>query len=74
MQDQRYSYPKQSIENVKIICYDSKFYVPKILHRCVIYWYTFYILHPCGGRLSNTIQQVCYWKGLVTQADMYVKK
>ena len=48
--------------------------MPLNLCRSVIYWYHSYLNRPGGIRLSNTTRQVCYWKGLVTQEDISIKK
>ena len=63
----------QALDKVKIICYDRKIYVPQSLRRRVLDWYHLYLNHPVGNRLANTIQEVCYWKGLVTQEDIFTK-
>ena len=34
-------------------------------------WYHFYLNHPGGCILAKTIWELCYWKGLVTQAYRY---
>ena len=39
----------------------------------MLYWYHLYIINPGGDRLANKIHQVCHWKGLVTQAELFVK-
>ena len=67
------SYSMQELDNIEIICYDSKIYVPQSLRRHVLDWYHFYLNHPGGSRLAKTIQEVCYWKGLVTQVDLLAK-
>ena len=36
-------------------------------------WYHFYLNHPGGSRIAKTIREVCYWKGLVTQAELFAK-
>ena len=63
----------QELDNVKIICYDSKIYVPQSLCRRVLDWYHFYINHPGGSRLAKIIREVCYWKSLVNQAELFAK-
>ena len=63
----------QELGDVQIICYYSKIYVPQSLHRRVVDLYHLYINHPGGSRLSKTIRDVCYWKVLVAQADMFSK-
>ena len=47
-------YSRQSLDNVKIICYDSKIYVPQSLCRHVLDWYYLYFNHPGGSRLAKT--------------------
>ena len=39
----------------------------------MIYWYHFYINHPGGSRILNTIWHVYYFKGLLTKAELSVK-
>ena len=63
----------QELDGINTICYDSKIYVPQILHRSVIDWYHFYINHPGGSRLAKTIREICYWKILVAQAELFAK-
>ena len=41
--------------------------------RQVIDWYHFYINHPSGSILEKKIQEVCYFKGVVAQADLYTE-
>ena len=38
---------------------------------CVLYWYHFYLKEPGGSRIAKKNQEVCYWKGLATQAELY---
>ena len=51
----------QELDDVKIICYDSKIYVPQILHRRVIDWYHLYInliftrLHGFNRKTKNVL-------------------
>ena len=47
--------------------------MPQSLCRHVLDWYHFYLNHTGGSRLAKTIWKVCYCKGLVTQAGMFVK-
>ena len=63
----------QALDNVKIICYDIKIYVPQSMCRRVLDWYHFYLNRPGGSRLAKTILEVCYWKGLFKQAEMFAK-
>ena len=61
----------KELNDVEIIFYDSKIYVPQSLCRRVLDWYHFYLNHPGCSRLAKTICEVCYWKFLVTQVDLY---
>ena len=63
-------YSMQALNGVEIICYDIKIYVPQTLCRRVIDWYHFYLNHPDGSRIAKIIREVCYWKGLITQAEL----
>ena len=53
--DWGYSYSKQSIDKVDIMCYDRKIYVLKTLCICVLDWYYLYLNHPGVCRLAKTI-------------------
>ena len=43
------------------------------MRRRVLYWYHFYLNYPSGSRLSKTILEVSYWRGLVMQAELFAK-
>ena len=47
--------------------------MPQSLCRRVLYWYHFYLNHPGGSRVKKTTREVCYWKGLVTKAELFSK-
>ena len=61
-------YSKQALDDVKIISYDSKTYIPQTLRRNVLHWYHLYINFPGVSIIAKKIREVCYWKDLVTQA------
>ena len=71
--DRGSGYSKQELDNFKIICYDSKIYVPQSMHRHVLDSYHFYLNHPGGSILAKIIREVFYWKYLVTQAELFAK-
>ena len=52
--DRGSGYYKEYLDNAKIICHDSKIYVPQSLCRCVTYWYHLYLNHTGGGILDKT--------------------
>jgi hypothetical protein len=64
----------QVIDDVEIYFLNSKIYVPKSLRRRTLDWYHFYLNHPGGDRLAKTLQEVCEWKGITTQAKQHAKR
>ena len=54
--------------------YKSKIYVPRKLRGRLIAWYDEYLCHPGGDRLAHTLKQVCYWKGMTSQAVKHCKR
>ena len=47
--------------------------MPQSLCRHVLDWYHFYINHPGGSRHGKKIREVCYWKVLIAQAELFAK-
>jgi hypothetical protein len=66
-------FKKQVIDDVEIYLFNNKIYVPKSLCRRTLDWYHFYLNHPGGDRLAKTLQEVCNWKGITTQAKLHAK-
>ena len=64
----------QVIDDVKIYILNNKIYVPKSLRRRTLDWYHFYLNHLGGDRLAKTLQEVCEWKGITTQAKQHAKR
>ena len=63
------------IDDHKLITYNNKIYIPPSSLRIrIISWYHHFLCHPGGDRLSNTIQQVCSWPGMVNQCRQVCKK
>jgi len=62
------------IEDMKLISYKGKIYVPESLCGRTLGWYHHYLNHPGGDCLANTLSTVCYWKGLTSQAKGFCKK
>ena len=61
-------YTQQELEDIKLIFYNNKIYVPQSLRRRTLNWYHFYLNHPGGERLAATLKQVCNWKGITNQS------
>ena len=47
--------------------------MPQSLCRRVLDCYHFNLNHPGGSRVVKTIREACYWKGLITQAELFTK-
>ena len=62
-----------TFSNQELVLYENKLYVPKSLRQRVINWYHFYLCHPGAERLSNTLKQVCYWKGITNTCQKFTK-
>ena len=69
--DQRSGLSNKALDSVQLIYYKSKIHIPITLHRRVLYWCHIFLEHPGGSTISKRIQEVCYWKGFVTQTDMW---
>ena len=39
----------------------------------MIDWYHFNLNHTVGSRIKKSTQEICYWKELVTEAELYDK-
>ena len=56
------------IDDVNLVMYDKRIYIPVSLRNSTLNWYHHYLNHPGGDRLGNTLKRTCYWKGLSNQA------
>jgi hypothetical protein len=61
------------INDVKLILKDNKIYISVSIRETTLNWYHYYLNHPGGDRLGNTIKETCYWKGLSNQAKQHVR-
>ena len=71
--DRRSSYFRQALAKVKIIGNDIIIGIPSTLLRSVLERYHIYLNRPVGSIFAKIIQEFCYCKGLVTQANLYSK-
>ena len=62
--DQGSSYSMQELDDVEIICYERKIYVPQSMCRRVLDWYHLYINHPGGSRLAKKYEMYVIGKAL----------
>ena len=67
-------YSEESYDDVQIITYKNKLYIPLALRARILNWYHLYLCHPGDTRLAKTIQQSCDWPGLVNQAKVIARQ
>ena len=72
--DKKSGYNINTIDNVELVTYEDKIYVPQSLRRRTLEWYHHFLNHPGGDRLYHTLNTVCYWKGMSTQAAAFCKR
>ena len=51
--DKGYSYSTQALDDVEIILYNRKMYLPQSMRRYMLYWYHLCINHTGGSRLAK---------------------
>ena len=62
--DKKSEYHIKTFEDVELVLYKDKIYVPQQLRNKTLNWYHYYLCHPGSDRLYNTLNRVCYWKGM----------
>eukprot|EP00804_Cyclotella_cryptica_P028760 CCRYP_018726-RA/>CCRYP_018726-RA protein AED:0.53 eAED:0.19 QI:0/-1/0/1/-1/1/1/0/384 len=67
-------YSTQLVENIKVLCKDSKMVIPKSLQHRAVAWFRQYLQHPGTKRLKETLHLSMYWKGRRTTVQSYDKK
>ena len=63
-----------TLDNVEIVAFKNRIYVPRSLRQRTIEWYHHYLNHPGGERLYKTIAKIGYWKGMTTQCNTFCRK
>ena len=58
IEDSKSGYYYDFIEDMKLILYEGKIYVPESLRRRTLGWYHHYLNHSGGDRLANTLSTV----------------
>ena len=74
LKDPKSTYCKKVVENIQIIMFKNKLYIPLALRERVLNWYHKYLCHPGDTRLAKTIQQSCDWPGLINQAKAIARR
>ena len=59
--------------NIEIATHNGKFYIPKPLHKNVIYWYYIYLMHPSATRAEETTKQPLYCYCIQREVKVTIK-
>ncbi len=54
------------MDEIFVVCKNSRMVIPKPLQRCAVLWFHHYLQHPGHMRLEKTMQAMMYWKGMRT--------
>ena len=74
LNDKKSGYNVITLNDVELITFEGKIYVPLALRKRTMEWYHYFMNHPGGERLYKTLNKVCYWKGMSTQCSNFCKK
>ncbi len=74
VEDNKSEYHIKTFENVELVLYKDKIYVPNKLRDKTINWYHHYLCHPGSDRLYHTLNRVCYWKGMAKACISHCQK
>lgn len=74
LEDASRGFYRTTIDEVELIMYQDRIYIPHALRDRVLQWFHHYLNHPGGDRLGNTIAACCYWEGLMNEAKKHVKR
>lgn len=66
-------YKITTLDNIEIVTYEDKIYVPQKLRKKTMEWYHHFLNHPGSDRLYKTLQKICYWKGMASQCTSLCK-
>ena len=61
------------VEDVELMTFRGRIYIPKELQSRVVAWYHEYLAHPGEKRTEETIYQWFYWPGLRRDVRTYCK-
>ena len=55
-------FQKTVVEQVKVITYKNRLYVPKDRRTRMVKWYHHYLYHPGEARMHKTLASTLYWE------------
>ena len=73
LKDNPNHYKKQAIENVQVITYKDRIFVPKELRNRTLNWYHHYLCHPGRDRMYKTMAATLYWDNMETDVSKFTK-
>lgn len=73
LKDKQSGFTRKLLDNVDLIFYEERIYVPKRLRNRTINWYHHFLCHPGEDRLYKTMKKVCFWKGMTSQIKRHCK-
>jgi len=67
------AYDTMELEDVHVITYQGKVYVPVTLRSRILAWYHQYLVHPGAGRMEATLRQTLTWPNLQQDVKRHVR-
>ena len=67
-------FQKEAVEQVKIVTYKNRIYVPKQLQTRIIKWYQHYLCNPGEVMMHKTMASTLYWKKMEDELEQFVKQ
>ena len=62
-------FQKTVVEQVKVVTYKKRIYVPKDLRTWIMKWYHHYLCHPGEARMHKTLASTLYWRRWRMKSD-----
>ena len=66
-------YNKLKVEQIQVIAYKNRIYIPKELRSKVLEWYHHYLCHPGKTRMYKTIASTMYWENMDKDIAAFTK-
>ena len=67
------AYDTSKIEDVELITFRKRIYLPKALRARVVAWYHEYLSHPGQTRMERTLAQTLYWPKMAQDVHNHVR-
>ena len=67
-------FQKETVEQMKIVTYKNRIYVPKQMRTRIIKWHHHYLCHPGEIRMHITMASTLYWEKMEDEIKQFVKK